>query len=109
MPRWHGWQGKCESRRIAMWIEKMLVMPVGAGAGQRMRVAPFQRRLLGRICESLATFISIPAGNGKTTLMAAVGLERIARGDDYAAVDILATKEDQARRLVETALQMVEC
>jgi phage terminase large subunit-like protein len=109
MPRWHGWRTSSESKRIVRWVEEMLVMPIGAGAGGRMRVAPFQRRLLERMCESLATFISIPAGNGKTTLMAAVALERVARGDDYVEVDVLATKEDQARRLVESALRMVEC
>src|SRR5262245_25138143 len=108
MPRWHGWRVKDEHRRIVRWVEAQLVMPVGDGAGLPIRVAPFQRRLLERMCDSLATFISIPAGNGKTTLMAAVALERVARGDDYVEVDVIATKEDQARRLVETALRMVE-
>jgi phage terminase large subunit-like protein len=109
MPKWHGWRTRSESRRIIRWIESTLVMPVGVGSGSPMRVAPFQRRLLERMCDSLATFISIPAGNGKTTLMAAVALERISRGDDYAEIDILATKEDQAERLVTAALRMVEC
>lgn len=73
-----------------------------------MRVAPFQRDLLKTICDSLATFISIPAGNGKTTLMAAVALERLMRGDEYVEVDVIATKVDQAQKLITTAIRMIE-
>ncbi len=84
-------------------------MPVGVGQLEPMRVAKFQQDMLRRLCDSLAAFISIPAGNGKTTLMAAVGLERVARGDEYVEVDVLATKEDQAKRLVQTMIHMIEC
>jgi len=84
-------------------------VPVGVGQLRGMRVAEFQQRMLKRMCDALAVFISIPAGNGKTTLMAAVGLERVCRGDEYVEVDVLATKEDQARRLVQTMIHMVEC
>lgn len=73
-----------------------------------MRIAEFQRNLLKTIYDSLATFISISAGNGKTTLMAAVALERICRGDDYVEVDVLATKEQQAQRLIEACVRMIE-
>src|SRR4029453_1633625 len=52
--------------------------------------------------------VSVPAGNGKTTLLAALSLERICRGDDYVEVDVVATKQDQAAILVETAKRMVE-
>lgn len=41
--------------------------------------------------------------------MAAVGLERLCRGDDYVEVDILATKEDQAQRMIEAVIRFVEC
>ena len=109
LPEWHGWQHEREDRRIARWIERYLIQPVGVGQGMPMKVAKFQKALLARVVDSLATLVSISAGNGKTTLMAAVALERICRGDDYVEVDILATNEQQARRLVETAVRMVEC
>ena len=51
-----------------------------------MRLAQFQRRLIDALYGSLATFWSVPTTNGKTTLLAAVALERICRGDDYATV-----------------------
>jgi phage terminase large subunit-like protein len=109
VPHWHGWQYKSEVDRIVRWCEETLVLPRGHGAGESVRIAPFQRKLLGSMCESLATFVSIPAANGKTTLMAAVALERLCRGDDYVEVDVIATNEHQAQRLVEAAMRMVEC
>ena len=70
------------------------------------------RRFSGRIIETLyenrAAIASLPAGNGKTTLLAAIGLERICRGDDYVEVDVVATKQEQAGLLVEAAKRMVE-
>jgi hypothetical protein len=65
--------------------------------------------MLDTIYSHLASVFSIAAGNGKTSFLAAVGLERMCRGDDYAAVDVVATKEAQAGKLVEVAKQMVEC
>lgn len=108
VPEWHGWQYQSEAARIIRWCEEILTVPVGIGMGQQFRIPPFQRDILRRVCESLATFISIAAGNGKTTFMSAVGLERISRGDDYVEVDIIATKEDQAERLIMSAIKLVE-
>lgn len=109
LPYWHGWTWTNEDARIARFISETLIQPVGVGQGEAMKLAKFQRQLMKKVVDALATFVSISAGNGKTTLMAAVALERITRGDDYVEVDVLATKEEQARRLVERAIQMVEC
>ena len=109
LPPWHGWSYRSEAARARRWIESQLVIPTGAGAGSPLRLAGFQRRLLDVVYSSLATFCSVPTANGKTTMLAAVALERICRGDDYAEVDVIATKEDQAAILVEAAKRMVEC
>lgn len=109
LPRWHGWNVESEPERIIRWCEELLVLPRGHGAGEPFRVAKYQRKFLKTFTESLATFTSIPAGNGKTTFMAAVGLERACRGDEYVEVDILATKEDQAQRMVEAMIRLIEC
>jgi phage terminase large subunit-like protein len=105
---WHGWRYTSEAARSKRWIESYLRLPTGAGAGSKMRVASFQRKILSELYDSLASFVSLPAANGKTTFLAAVALERICRGDAYAEVDVLATKEDQAGILVETAKRFVE-
>lgn len=83
-------------------------MPTGYGAGGPMRLGSYQRRIIEALYESRASFVSLPAGNGKTTLLAAIALERICRGDDYVEVDVVATKEEQAGILVEAAKRMVE-
>ena len=94
--------------RVCKWIEEFVRVPTGYGAGDPIRLSGFQRKIIGQLYESRATFASLPAGNGKTTLLAAIALERICRGDDYVEVDIVATKQDQAGILAETAKRMVE-
>jgi phage terminase large subunit-like protein len=71
-------------------------------------VAGFQRRIIDTLYDNRAAIVSLPAGNGKTTLLAAIALERICRGDDYVEVDVVATKQEQAAMLVEAAKRMVE-
>lgn len=109
MPAWHGWKLDSESARIIRWIQECLVLPTGHGAGSNFKLAKFQRDLVEEMVDAIALFISIAAGNGKTMLMAALGLERMSRGDDYVEVDILATKEDQAQRLIEACIKLIEC
>lgn len=108
LPRWAGWRHDSEAQRIIRWCEEVLVLPRGHGGGERFKVAPYQRKFLSTFTDSLATFASIPAGNGKTTFMAAVALERLCRGDDYVEIDVLATKEDQAQRMVEAVIRFIE-
>jgi phage terminase large subunit-like protein len=73
------------------------------------RLAAFQRLIVRATYRELLTVASIPSGNGKTTLMGLLGLERICRGDRYARVVVLATKKDQAREVVEAAKAIAEC
>ena len=108
LPPWSGWRWSSEAARARRWIERYLVLPTGTGAGFPMKLPSFERTILETLYDSLACFCSLPAANGKTTLLAAIALERICRGDAYAEVDVLATKEDQAGMLVEAAKRMVE-
>ena len=108
LPDWHGWSYRSLPGRVCRWIEEFVRVPTGFGAGEPLRLAPFQRRIVEHLYEHRAAVVSLPAGNGKTTLLAAIALERICRGDDYVEVDVVATKQDQAALLVETAKRMVE-
>lgn len=109
LPPWHGWHYRSVAARAQRWIERYLRIPTGHNAGQLMRLAPFQREILKAIYDDgRGAFVSLPAGNTKTTLLAAVALERVCRGDDYAEVDVVATKQEQAGRLVDVAKRMVE-
>lgn len=108
LPPWHGWTYKSEAARSKRFLERFLVVPTGAGAAHPLRVAGFQKEILETLYSHLATFVSLPAANGKTTFLAAVALERLCRGDDYATIDVVATKQEQAGILVEAAKRMVE-
>lgn len=108
MPPWVEWRTKSESARAIRWVERYLPVPVGYGAGELIRLGGFQKRIVKTLYDSLATFVSIPAANGKSTLMAALAVERLCRGDNYAEVDVLATKRDQAAIVVEAAKRFVE-
>ena len=108
MPPWAGWRTRSESARAIRWMEKYLPVPVGHGAGEPLKLAGFQKRIVKTLYDSLATFVSIPAANGKSTLLAAVAIERLCRGDAYVEVDVLATKREQAAICVEAAKRFVE-
>jgi phage terminase large subunit-like protein len=105
---WESWRGKDEARRAVRWIERYCRVPTGANAGRLFRLAPFQKQIAGDLYSNLAAFESLPTGQGKTTLLGAVGLERICRGDDYAEVDVIATKLGQAEEVVAVAARIAE-
>lgn len=108
IPPWAGWKKSSESSRAIRWIEEYVPVTTGHGAGDMMKLAGFQKGLIRNLYDNLATFVSIPAANGKSTLLAAVGVERLCRGDAYVEVDVLATKRDQAAIIVEAAKRIVE-
>lgn len=107
-PSWASWKGTNESLRAMRWVGKYVLVPTGYGAGEPMQLASFQRQLVTDMYGHLATFASLPTGQGKTTLLGALALERICRGDDYAEVDVLATKLGQAGEVVLAASRMAE-
>ena len=107
-PSWAPWRWRSEVARARRFIESILVVPTGAGAGKRFRLAGFELEILEMVYGNFATFTSLPVGNGKTTLLGAIALERISRGDDYAEVDVIATKRGQAEEVVTAAMRMVE-
>ena len=73
-----------------------------------MRLATYERTIVADLYNNLASFISLPVANGKTTLLGAIALERICRGDDYAEVDVIATKLGQAEEVVTVAARIAE-
>jgi len=105
---WELWRWTREAHRAIRWIESVARVPTGHNAGDLMRLAPFQRSIVHDVYDNLAAFESIATANGKTTLLGAIALERISRGDDYAEVDVIATKLDQASEVVRAAARIAE-
>jgi phage terminase large subunit-like protein len=107
-PSWARWRTRDEAARAIRWIERYCRIPTGHNAGELIQLAAFQKQIIRDLYRNLAAFESLPVANGKTTLFGAIGLERICRGDDYAEVDVIATKLGQAEEVVAAASRIAE-
>ena len=100
------------AERAIRWIERFVVTPKGTGAREQMQLRPWQRQLLAGIFDEprprLALW-SLPRGNGKSTLAAALGLYALhADGVEGARVVVVAADERQARIVFNTAVRMTQ-
>jgi phage terminase large subunit-like protein len=99
------------SRAIA-FVERYVRTPKGTGARRRMRLRPWQRAIVYGLLDEPRPrqgLVSIPAGNGKSTLAAALGLYGLlGDGVEGAQVLVVASDERQAGIIFRTARRMVE-
>jgi phage terminase large subunit-like protein len=99
------------SRAIA-FVERYVRTPKGTGARRRMRLRGWQRAIVHGLLDEPRPrqgLVSIPAGNGKSTLAAALGLYGLlADGVEGAQVLVVASDERQAGIILRTARRMVE-
>jgi phage terminase large subunit-like protein len=99
------------SRAIA-FVERYVRTPKGTGARRRMRLRPWQRAIVRGLLDEPRLrqgLVSIPAGNGKSTLAAAMGLfGLLGDGVEGAQVLVVASDERQAGIIFRTARRMVE-
>jgi phage terminase large subunit-like protein len=98
--------------RCIAFCERYIVVPKGTGARKRLKLRPWQRDIVRGVLDEPRPrqgLVSIPAGNGKSTLAAAVGLYGLlADGVEGAQVLVVASDERQARIIFNTARRMVE-
>lgn len=100
------------SERFAKFVEKFVVTPKGTGARSPMRVRPWQLELVSSVLDGdprprLAGWM-MPRGQGKSTLVAALGLYDLMLGEEGSSVVVAATDERQAGIVFSTAVRMVE-
>jgi hypothetical protein len=98
--------------RVIAFCEEYLFVPKGTGARRRLRLRDWQRdivRGLFDVPRPRQGLVSIPRGNGKSTLAAALGLYGLF-GDDVEGAQVLcvASDERQARIVFNAARRMVE-
>lgn len=98
--------------RCIRFVERYISVPKGTGARKRMKLRPWQRAIVHGVLDEPRPrqgLVSIPAGNGKSTLAAAIGLYGLlADGVEGAQVLVVASDERQARIIFNTARRMVE-
>jgi phage terminase large subunit-like protein len=98
--------------RVIAFVERFCSVPKGKGAKSRLRLRPWQQQLVrGLYAEPRPRqgLLSIPRGNGKSTLAAALGLYGLF-GDDVEGAEVLlvASSEQQAGIVFRAARRMVE-
>ena len=98
--------------RVAGFLKRHVVTPKGAGAGEPFVLRRWQRQIVDALFDEprpRSGLVSIPRGNGKSTLAAALGLYGLfADGEHSPQVLVVASDERQAGIVREIARRMVE-
>lgn len=104
-----GWPTSRAKRR-ERFIGEYLIIPKGVGAREPFKLRPFQREIIsGAFADGIRTsLISLPRGNGKSALAAALGLAELFVGPDSAEVLCVASDMRQAMIVLRMARRMVE-
>ncbi len=109
-PAWAAWRGSSVGRRIR-FIESFCTIPTGHNAGNRMKLAGYQRNVVEEFFADGVRYglESLPRGNAKSTTMAALGLAELFLNPHSPSVPIVAVTLNQANRAVyRVALRMRE-
>lgn len=103
---------KVESERFARFCERFVTVPKGTGARGPLKLRPWQVDLVGSVLDGSprprTAGWMLPRGQGKSSLVAALGLRDLMLGDEGAAVVVAAVDERQAGIVFGTAARMVE-
>lgn len=104
-----GWPSS-RARRRERFVGEYLVTPKGVGARQPFKLRPFQREIVARAFAPgiRAALVSLPRGNGKSALAAALALAEMFVGPDSAEVLCVASDMRQAMIVLRMARRMVE-
>lgn len=111
---WESWEETCRACRCIRFLESYLRLPKGYGSGELMKLAPFQKEWIHSVLADgvSSAVMSVPRGNGKSTLLAGVATWAVFDKDPEVGnpqVPIIATTVMQAHRSVYgVALEMIE-
>ena len=96
--------------RRERFISEHLITPKGVGAREPFKLRPFQRQIVaGAFAPGVRTaLISLPRGNGKSALAAALSVAELFVGPDSAEVLCVASDMRQAQIVLRMARRMVE-
>lgn len=96
--------------RRERFISEYLLTPKGVGVKDPLRLRPFQRKIVrGAFAPGVrSALVSIPRGNGKSALAAALALAEMFVGPDSAEALVVASDQRQAMIVMRMARRMVE-
>ena len=101
-------------KRVDAFALEYLKVPKGTGAGKPFRLRPWQRDIVKQVFPQRGTrprqgVVSMPRGNGKTSLAAVLALYALFADDQVGAqVLTVASDERQARHTFNAARRMIE-
>src|SRR5437870_5744937 len=99
---WKAWRNRSRAARCIRFIEGLCTLPKGHGAGEKMKLAPFQKDAIEAAYEpgNRAFAMMIAKGNGKSTLLAGMALHALFDPDDVGEpqIPIAAVALHQAER-----------
>lgn len=100
------------SARFAAFCAKFVTVPKGTGARRPLKLRPWQRELVASVLDAeiqpRVAGWCLPRGQGKSTLVAALGLYELMTGGEGATVIVAAVDERQAGIVFGLAARMVE-
>lgn len=100
------------SARFGRFCEKFIKVPKGTGARTPLRLRPWQVDLVGSVLDAepqpRTAGWMLPRGQGKSSLVAALGLYNLFEGGEGAVVCVVAVDERQAGIVFGIARRMVE-
>lgn len=100
------------SARFEAFCHQFIKVPKGTGALTPLRLRPWQTELAGSVLDTdpqpRTAGWMLPRGQGKSTLVAALGLYNFFEGGEGAVVCVVATDERQAGIIFNIARRMVE-
>lgn len=100
------------SKRFRKFVNEYVVTPKGTGARSPMRLRDWQMELVGTVLDAAprprTAGWMLPRGQGKSTLMAALGLYELLLGEEGASIIVAAVDERQAAIVFKAASRMVE-
>lgn len=104
-----GWPS-ARAKRREQFIAEYLITPKGVGAREPFKLRPFQHEIVsGAFAPGIRTaLVSLPRGNGKSALAAALALAELFVGPDSAEVLCVASDMRQAMIVLRMARRMVE-
>ena len=105
---------KRDYRRVDAFAREFLTVPKGTGALEPFRLRPWQRRIVKSVMPPTGkrprqALVSMPRGNGKSGLAAALAVYGLLADDvPGAQVLVVASDERQARIVFNAARRMIE-
>ena len=100
-------------RRVDAFCTEFLTVPKGTGAGGAFRLRPWQRRIVREFYPARGRrpregVVSLPRGNGKSALAAAIAVYALFADDEASPfVALVASDERQARIVFNAAVRMI--